>query len=194
MPSSARPSGWVTPVHLTETCDADRPHLITQVTTMPAPSADSAMTAPIRASARAQGAVARAADRGHGLCGCGRVGAQSVPGSGPCGPCAAQYGGHAGSLCAGPVYHSLGRAPGDLSCGKSQWDLATDPGRAREPDHEGDLSYQRLPPVPASWRLHTCRASGANGTPPGGMASPAGGAEASGHGGVQAAVRHSSGH
>jgi transposase len=47
-----RATEWVGyKVHLTETCDADRPHLITQVTTTPAPSADSAVTTPIRASA-----------------------------------------------------------------------------------------------------------------------------------------------
>ena len=36
--------------HLTETCDADTPHLITQVATTPATTQDSEMTAPIQAS------------------------------------------------------------------------------------------------------------------------------------------------
>src|SRR5215469_9948867 len=129
-PSSARPSGLVTPVHLTQTGDADRPHLITQVTTTPAPSADSAVTTPIRASARAQGPAAGAADRGYGVCGCGRVAPQPGSGSGPPGPGAAQYGDHASSLCAGPVDDALGRAASHLSNGESQWELATDPGRA----------------------------------------------------------------
>ncbi len=35
-------------VHLTETCDADTPHLITQVATVPATTNDSEMTAPIQ--------------------------------------------------------------------------------------------------------------------------------------------------
>ena len=190
-----RATEWVGyKVHLTETCDADRPHLITQVTTTSAPIADSAMTTPIRASARAQETPAGAADRGHGLCGCRRTATQSVPGSGPRGAGAAQYGDHTSSFCPGPVYDSVGRATGDLSRGESQWELATDPGRAWKPDYEGDLSYQRLPRVPTSGRLHTRRASDAHGTPSGGMARPAGGTEASGHAGVQAAVRHSSGH
>jgi len=34
-------------VHLTETCDADSPHLITNVETTPAPKQDAEMTAPI---------------------------------------------------------------------------------------------------------------------------------------------------
>jgi transposase len=44
-----RSTEWVgDKVHLTETWDADKPHLITQVMTTPAPSADSTMTTPIQ--------------------------------------------------------------------------------------------------------------------------------------------------
>jgi transposase len=51
-----RATEWVGyKVHLTETCDADRPHLITQVTTMPAPSADSAVTTPIQQALERKG-------------------------------------------------------------------------------------------------------------------------------------------
>src|SRR5205807_7507059 len=42
MPKSAARVGWVTSVHLTETCDDDSPHLITHVETTPAPLADDA--------------------------------------------------------------------------------------------------------------------------------------------------------
>src|SRR5579859_6669580 len=37
---SAQPTGLVTPVHFSETCDEDLPRLITQVTTTSAPSPD----------------------------------------------------------------------------------------------------------------------------------------------------------
>jgi transposase len=51
-----RSTEWVGyKVHLTETCDAGRPHLITQVTTMPAPSADSAVTTPIQQALERKG-------------------------------------------------------------------------------------------------------------------------------------------
>ena len=51
-----RSTEWVGyKVHLTETCDADRPHLITQVMTTPAPSADSATTTPIQQALERQG-------------------------------------------------------------------------------------------------------------------------------------------
>ncbi len=46
---SARQGGPVTSVHLTETCDQDRPHLITHVATTPAPTTDEKMTEPIHA-------------------------------------------------------------------------------------------------------------------------------------------------
>jgi transposase len=39
----------VTSVHLTETCDQDRPHLITHVATTSAPTTDEVMTEPIHA-------------------------------------------------------------------------------------------------------------------------------------------------
>src|SRR5438105_12579462 len=42
MLKSAARVGWVTSVHLTDTCDDDRPHLITHVETTPAPVADDA--------------------------------------------------------------------------------------------------------------------------------------------------------
>src|SRR2546421_278541 len=42
--SKKRSTTWVGyKIHLTEVCDEDRPHLITQVTTTPAPVADEAM-------------------------------------------------------------------------------------------------------------------------------------------------------
>ncbi len=45
-----RETSWVGyRVHLTETCDADTPHLITQVATVPAPTADVTMTDEIQA-------------------------------------------------------------------------------------------------------------------------------------------------
>jgi transposase len=51
-----RSTEWVGyKVHLTETCDADKPHLITQVMTMPAPSADSVVTTPIQQALERQG-------------------------------------------------------------------------------------------------------------------------------------------
>jgi len=51
-----RSTEWVGyQVHLTETCDADQPHLITQVTTTPAPSADSAVTTPIQQALERKG-------------------------------------------------------------------------------------------------------------------------------------------
>jgi transposase len=51
-----RSTEWVGyKVHLTETCDADKPHLITQVTTMSAPSADSAVTTPIQQALERKG-------------------------------------------------------------------------------------------------------------------------------------------
>jgi transposase len=42
-------------VHLTETCDADRPHLVTQVATVPATTNDVEVTAPIQADLAAHG-------------------------------------------------------------------------------------------------------------------------------------------
>ena len=48
--SKKRATTWVGyKVHLTETCDEDRPHLITHVATTPAPLADEAMVEPIHA-------------------------------------------------------------------------------------------------------------------------------------------------
>ena len=41
--------------HLTETCDADRPHLVVHVETTPAPVSDVAMTAPVHEALRAKG-------------------------------------------------------------------------------------------------------------------------------------------
>ena len=186
-----RSTEWVGyKVHLTETCDADRPHLITQVMTMPAPSADSAVTTPIQQALECKGLLPQQQIVDTGYVDEGSVGAQSGAGSGPRGPGAAQYGSNAGSLCAGPVYPSLGRAASHLSSGESQWELATDPGRAWELDREGDLSYQRLPPVPASWRLHARRASDADRASPGRMASLTSGSSTARDPGVQAAVRH----
>ena len=41
--------------HLTETCEADRPHLVVHVETTPAPVSDVAMTAPVHEALRAKG-------------------------------------------------------------------------------------------------------------------------------------------
>jgi len=57
MAKSARRAGRVTSVHLTETCEEKRPHLITHVATTAATTTDEAMTETIHADA--------AADRSH---------------------------------------------------------------------------------------------------------------------------------
>ena len=177
-----RSTEWVGyQVHLTETCDADKPHLITQVMTTPAPRADSTMTTPIQQALERKHLLPGQQIVDTGYVDEGSVGAQSVPGSGPPGSGAAQYGGNAGGLCAGPVYDSLGRAGSHLSGRESQRELATQRGPAWEPDPEGDFSHERLPRVPASWRLHARRASNADRAPTGGMASPEGGSQSSGN-------------
>jgi transposase len=54
--SSKRSTTWTGyKVHVTETCDADAPHLIVHVETTPAPVTDSALTAPIQQALVAKG-------------------------------------------------------------------------------------------------------------------------------------------
>jgi hypothetical protein len=79
----------VTCVHLTETCDADKPHLITQVMTTPAPSADSAMTTPIQQALERKGLLPRQQIVDTGYVDEGSVAPQSVQGSGPAWSCTA---------------------------------------------------------------------------------------------------------
>ena len=71
---------------MTETCDADAPHLITQATTTLAPSPDSSVTTPIQQALERKGLLPGQKIVGHRLCRCRRGGAQSGPGSGPRGP------------------------------------------------------------------------------------------------------------
>jgi hypothetical protein len=52
--SNAARVGWVTSVHLTETCEQDSPHLITHVETTTAPVSDDARTASIHAGLKHQ--------------------------------------------------------------------------------------------------------------------------------------------
>jgi transposase len=74
-----RDIGWIgTEVHLTETCDADRPHLITDVQTTAAGLADVAMTATVHRALAARGLLPaiHAVDSGDGdadLLGASRV-------------------------------------------------------------------------------------------------------------------------
>jgi transposase len=67
--SKKRSTTWVGyKVHLTESCEAHLPLLITHVETTSAPISDDTMTATIHADAAAQGAFARRASRGDFLC------------------------------------------------------------------------------------------------------------------------------
>lgn len=54
--ANVRRTGWVTSVHVTETCDEeeDSVHLITQVSTTPAPTPDEPMLSPILDDLREQ--------------------------------------------------------------------------------------------------------------------------------------------
>jgi transposase len=65
--AAKRTTTWVGhKVHLTETCDPDRPHRLTQVETTPGPTPDAAMTDPIQADLAAKGRLpgAHAVDAG----------------------------------------------------------------------------------------------------------------------------------
>jgi transposase len=116
-----RATEWVgDQVPLTETGDADRPHLIPQGTTTPAPSAESAMTTPIHQALERTGLLPgqQIVDTGSGDEGSGA--APSVSGGGPPGAGAAQYGGDPSGFCAGAVYPAVGQAAGDLSSGENE--------------------------------------------------------------------------
>jgi len=63
-----RDRGWVgAKLHVTETCDADAPHLLTHVATTPAPVPDVALTDPIQAAlvARGRAPTAHTVDSGY---------------------------------------------------------------------------------------------------------------------------------
>jgi len=77
-------------VHLTETCDAGRPHLITQVTTMPAPSADSAVTTPIQQALERKGLLPGQQIVDTGYVDAGELRHEPVSGGGPPGAGAPQ--------------------------------------------------------------------------------------------------------
>lgn len=68
---------------LTETGDPDAPHLMTQVTTTSAPSADSAVTPSIQQALQRKGLLPQQQIVDTGSVDEGSVGAEPVPGSGP---------------------------------------------------------------------------------------------------------------
>ena len=120
-----RSTEWVGyKVHLTETCDAGRPHLITQVTTMPAPSADSAVTTPIQQALERKGLLPGQQIVDTGYVDAGELRHEPVSGGGPPGAGAPQYGCDPSGFCSGAVYPAVGQAAGDLSSGESQREVA----------------------------------------------------------------------